>query len=625
VTRAAPARALAAALAFAAAPAWAAPVIAKVEPPSWWPGHSLDPVRLMLRGRGLGGARLEAAGGGVRVSRVSTSAAGTTLFADLHIEAAARPGPRELVVVTPEGRATARFDLLAPLARPGRFLGFSADDVIYLIMPDRFTNGDPSNDDPARSPGLLDRSRGRYYHGGDLAGIKARLPYLKDLGITALWLNPIYDNHDGLNQRETYDGQPITDYHGYGAIDFYAVDEHLGDLAALRDLVDAAHALGLKVIQDQVANHSGPYHPWVADPPTPTWFNGTAGSHRANTWQTWTLADPHATPATRGATLAGWFIDILPDLNQDDPESAAYIVQNSLWWVGVAGFDGIRQDTLPYVPRRFWSQWMAALKKEYPALRVVGELFDGDPALVSFFQGGQARFDGVDTGIDTLFDFPLFFPLRRAFAEGRPIREVAMALGRDHLYLRPHELVTFLGLHDVARFMNEPGATREGLQLAFTFLMTTRGTPLVYYGDEIGLPGGNDPDNRRDFPGGWPGDARDAFTPAGRTADEEALFQHVRRLARLRGLLEPLRRGGLVHLLAEEQTYAFARTGAGGPVVVVFNNGTAPAALAFEAAPAGLAPGALLQDRLGRLPAVEVREGRFQVSLPPRSAGIYVP
>jgi glycosidase len=155
--------------------------------------------------------------------------------------------------------------------------------------------------------------------------------------------------------------------------------------------------------------------------------------------------------------------------------------------------------------------------------------------------------------------------------------------------------------------------------------MTTRGTPLVYYGDEIGLPGGNDPDNRRDFPGGWPGDARDAFTPAGRTPDEEAVFQHVRRLARLRGLLEPLRRGGLVHLLAEEQTYAYARTGAGGPVVVVFNNGTAPAELAFEAAPAGLSAGALLQDRLGSLPPVEVREGRFQVSLPPRSAGIYVP
>jgi glycosidase len=626
VIRAARALALAAAaLAGAAAPARAQPAVARVEPPSWWPGHSLDPVRVMLRGRALGGARLQASGGGLRVSRVRVNAAGTTLFADLHVDAGARPGPRELAVVTPEGRATARFELRAPLPRAGRFQGFSPDDVIYLIMPDRFANGDPANDDPPRSPGLFDRSRGRYYHGGDLRGIQDRLPYLKDLGVTALWLNPVYDNHDRLNERETYDGKPITDYHGYGAVDFYAVDEHLGDLAALRELVDAAHAAGIKVIQDQVANHSGPYHAWVADPPTPTWFNGSAERHLANTWQVWTLADPHAGVPEQRATLEGWFIDILPDLNQDDAEAARYIIQNSLWWVGVAGFDGIRQDTLPYVPRRFWRDWMAALKKEYPSLRVVGELFDGDASLVSFFQGGRARFDGVDTGIDTLFDFPLYFPLRRAFAQGQPIREVAMALSRDHLYPRPQELVTFLGLHDVARFMNEPGATPDGLALAFTFLMTTRGTPLVYYGDEIGMAGGNDPDNRRDFPGGWPGDARDAFTAAGRTAQEEGLFQHVRRLARLRAELEPLRRGRLVHLLAEEQSYAYARIGTGGPVVMVFNNGPAAADVAFEAGPATLPEGSQLQDRLGLLPAAEVRDGRVRVLVPARSAGIYVP
>jgi glycosidase len=613
-------------LAGAGAPAGAAPpVVSKVEPPSWWPGHSRNPVRLMLRGKDLAGARLEAGGPGLSVSRATINATGTTLFADLRIEPGAAAGARTLTVVTGEGRASAPFELLPPLARAGGFQGFSPDDVIYLIMPDRFANGDPANDDPARSRGLLDRRRGRYYHGGDLKGIQARLPYLRDLGVTALWLNPVYDNNDRLNERETYDGQPITDYHGYGAVDFYGVDEHLGDLAALRALVAAAHALGIKVIQDQVANHSGPYHAWVADPPTPTWFNGTALRHLANTWQTWSLADPHASPETRRATLDGWFIDILPDLNQGDPETAAYIIQNSLWWVGIAGFDGIRQDTLPYVPRAFWREWMAALKKEHPDLRVVGELFDGDPALVSFYQGGRARFDGIDTGVDTLFDFPLFFALRRAFAEGRPVREVAQVLAHDHLYERPQELVTFLGLHDVARFMNEPGATAEGLQLAFTFLMTTRGTPLVYYGDEIGMPGGNDPDNRRDFPGGWPGDPRDAFSAAGRTPAEEAVFQHVRRLGRLRAELAPLRRGPLVHLLADEQAYAYARTGAGGPVVVVLNNGTAPAEVGFEVAAAGLADGARLQDRLGTLPPLAVRDGRVRVTLPPRSAAIYVP
>ena len=386
---------------------------------------------------------------------------------------------------------------------------------MYLLMPDRFANGDPANDDPAASKGLLDRTKSRYYHGGDLRGVIDRLPYLKDLGVTAIWLNPWYDNVNHPNERETYDGQAITDYHGYGAVDFYAVEERLGDLATLREMVDRAHAVGIKVIQDQVANHSGPYHPWVKDSPTPTWYYGTQEKHLANTWQTWTLQDPYSTPEMRKATLEGWFIDILPDFDQDDPEVARYTIQNTLWWVGVSGLDGIRQDTLPYVHRRFWKEWMAAIKKEYPDLRVVGELLDGDPTLVSFFQGGVVRYDGLDSGVDTLFDFPTYFEVREAFARGGSLRKVAMMLARDHLYRDASSLVTLLGLHDVPRFMGEPGARVDSLKSAFTFLATARGIPLVYYGDEIALPGGGDPDNRRDFPGGFQGDARNAFEAGG--------------------------------------------------------------------------------------------------------------
>ena len=270
---------------------------------------------------------------------------------------------------------------------------------------------------------------------------------MKDLGVTAIWTTPVYDNVDHLNERERYDGAAITDYHGYGAVDFYAVDEHLGDLAKYRELVEAAHGAGLKVIQDQVANHTGPYHPWVADPPTPTWFHGTVERHPKNVWQTWTIPDPHATPDIQRETLDGWFIDILPDLNQDDPDVSRYLVQNALWWVGMTGLDAIRQDTLPYVPRRFWSEWSAALHREYPKLTLLGEMFDGDPALVSFFQGGAVR-DGIDTGIDTLFDFPSFYPLRRAFAEGKPLRELAVMLAHDRLYPDASVLVTLSGLHE---------------------------------------------------------------------------------------------------------------------------------------------------------------------------------
>jgi glycosidase len=599
----------------------AAPQVVKVEPPSWWPGHSVSTVRVLVRGRDLAGARLESAPGLSVAGTPRVSAAGTSLFADVAVDPSAAVGIRRLRLVTATGSADVPFEIRAPLPRDGRFQGFGPDDVVYLIMPDRFASGDTSNDDPTRSRGLFDRSRPRYYHGGDLQGIIDRLPYLKDLGVTTVWTTPVYDNVDHLNERERYDGQAITDYHGYGAVDFYAVDEHLGDVAKYRELVEAAHALGLKVIQDQVANHTGPYHPWVADPPTPTWFHGSAAAHPKNTWQTWTIADPHATPGTRRETLDGWFIDILPDLDQDDGEVARYLIQNALWWVGMTGLDAIRQDTLPYVPRRFWSEWSTSLHREYPKLTLLGEMFDGDPALVSFFQGGAVR-DGIDSGIDTLFDFPVFYPLRRAFAEGKPLRELAVMLAHDRLYPDPSVLVTLSGLHDTGRFMGEPGATVEGRKLADTFLFTARGTPLVYYGDEIGLAGGGDPDNRRDFPGGFAGDPRNAFTTRGRTPEEAAVFDNVRRLAWLRSELAPLRRGRLVNLEVGEQTWAYARVLDGQAVVVVLNNGTAPVVLDVPTAEAGWTADRAVEDRLGGSSG-RLENGRLRISLGARSAAIY--
>jgi len=607
------------------AAAAAPPEVLKVEPPSWWPGHSIDPVRLLVRGRSLAGAEVTGAGPGLTAGPVKVNAAGTYLFVDVKIDRLAAPGPRVLDLRTAGGTAKVPLEVLAPLPRAGRFQGFSSEDAIYLLMPDRFANGAAANDDPPASKGLLDRKKARFYHGGDLRGVIEHLPYLKELGVTAIWLNPWYDNVNHVNERETYDGQAITDYHGYGAVDFYAVEEHLGDIATLREMVDRAHALGLKVIQDQVANHSGPYHPWVTDPPTPTWYYGTQEKHLANTWQTWTLQDPHATPEMQKSTLEGWFIDILPDLDQDDPELARYEIQNTLWWVGRSGLDGIRQDTLPYVHRRFWRDWMAAIKTEYPDLRVVGELFDADPVLVSFYQGGVARFDGLDSGVDTLFDFPLFFRIRDAFARGGSLRDVAMMLARDHLYRDASPLVTFLGLHDVPRFMNEPGATIAGLESAFTFLATARGTPLVYYGDEIAMPGGGDPDNRRDFPGGWREDARNAFERAGRTADEESVHAHVKALLALRQETPALRRGRMVNLHVADKTWVYARVLDGRPVVVAFNTGADRATLDVAASPAGLADGAPLHDRLHSGAEARIEDGRLRLSLPPGSSAVFLP
>ncbi|MEJ7709948.1 MAG: alpha-amylase family glycosyl hydrolase [Pyrinomonadaceae bacterium] len=528
-----------------------APEVTKIEPPSWWVNSTVSPVRILMRGRNLIGAKVEAVGSGLAIGEAQANAKGSYLFVDVSISPQAAPGRRALRVTNQGGSVNAEFEILPALDRTKRFQGFSSDDLIYLIMPDRFADGDQSNNDPPVSRGLYDRRRKRFYHGGDLQGVIQKLPYLKELGATAIWLNPWYENNNRLNEKETYEEGPITDYHGYGATDFYGVEERFGTHALLRKLVDEAHRLDIKVIQDQVANHSGPYHPWVEDSPTPTWYNGTAAKHPANPFLPWTLQDPYARNAAAQTTLDGWFIDILPDLNQGDVEAARYIIQNTLWWVGTTGLDAIRQDTLPYVPRAFWRQWMEAIKREFPNVNVVGELYDGDPALVSFFQGGRERFDGIDSKIDSLFDFPLFYTIRRAFAEGRQIREIPQMLARDHLYQDPNILVTFLGNHDMLRFMNEAGASITGLRLAQAFIMTTRGVPQIYYGDEIAIQGGGDPDNRRDFPGGFPGDARNAFTKEGRTDDEQIVFEHVQKLARLRRELEPLRRGTLIECLRQ--------------------------------------------------------------------------
>lgn len=602
-----------------------APEVMKVDPPSWWAGSSVNPVRLMIRGRNLKGSRVQAIGRGARVvGSPRTNEAGTYLFVDVAIDPRALPGPRQFRLTTPAGFAEAFFEVLLPLKRAGQFQGFSPADVMYLLMIDRFSDGDPSNNEPSAARGIYDRKNKFYYHGGDLQGVIDRLPYLTSLGVTAVWLTPWYDNYDHPNQIELKEGKPSTGFHGYNPQDFYTVEEHFGSLAKLQELVQLAHRSGIKIIQDEVVNHTGPYHPWVDDPPTPTWFNGTKANHLKNVFQTWVLHDPHPDAQLKRETMEGWFLDFLPDLNQSDPEVARYLIQNTLWWIGTTGLDGIRMDTWQYVPNSFWRDWNAALKREFPKVKVVGEVKDGDAVHTSFFQGGRARFDGVNSGLDSLLDFPLFYPIRAAFAAGHRVDELPKTLAKDYLYNDPEILVTLLGGHDDGRFMSEKGATVAGLKLANVFVLTTRGVPQLYYGDEIGMTGGDEPTTRADFPGGFPGDKRNAFS-GGRTREEDDLFMFVRRVARLHSELEPLKHGALINLQVSEQQYAYARKFRNEVVVVVINNDSKPATTTVAVSAIGLRDGVRLQDRLDLNKQVVVERGKLSVPLPARSAAIFVP
>lgn len=537
----------------------APPAVVKVEPPNWWPNHTLNQVRLLIHGSDLNGATIHTPKC-LAARNVRASDSGTYLFADITIGKSCKSGSYPLEIVTAGGHTAAPFNLAEPLATQGRFQGFSSDDVIYLIMPDRFANGDKSNDDPEISKGLFNPAEARRYHGGDLQGIIDHLPYLKSLGITAIWITPIYDNTNTPNTQQAVNGVPIADYHGYGATDYYSVEEHFGDMPLLKKLVDDAHALGLKVIQDQVANHVGPSHPWVNDPPKATWFHGTASNHTNETWQVWNLGDAHSINLQR-AVVDGWFMNILPDMNQEDADVAQYEIQNALWWIGMTGFDGIRQDTLPYVSRAFWHDWSAALHKQYPNMRMVGEVFDANPAVTSYFQGGTLR-DGVDTGVDSVFDFPTYFAIRDVFAHGKDIDTLAKILASDRLYSNPNALVPFEGNHDVMRFMSEPGATVDGLKLAFAYLLTMRGTPEIYYGDEIAMTGGDDPDNRHDFPAG------------DQTGNE--MFRWVQKLLQIRSELQPLRRGSFASIALDSKSWVYAREDSTGSVLVALNNSSTP-------------------------------------------------
>ena len=371
-------------------------------------------------------------------------------------------------------------------------------------------------------------------------------------------------------------------------------------------------------------NHTGPYHPWVDDPPTPTWFNGTKARHLKNVFQTWVLHDPRAVESLKRETMEGWFLDFLPDLNQHDPEVARYLIQNTLWWIGTTGLDGIRMDTWQYVPNSFWAEWTSRVKREFPKFKVVGEVKDGDVVHTSFFQGGRTRFDGVDSGLDSLLDFPLFYPIRHAFAEGKAIDEIPKTLAKDYLYTNSEILVTLLGGHDDGRFMSEKGATIAGLKLANAFVLTTRGVPQLYYGDELAMEGPDEPTTRGDFPGGFPGDKRNAFTAAGRSKDEQELFEFIRRLTALRRELEPLQIGALVNLYVAEQQYAYARTLGNNAVVVVFNNDNNAAQFEFDVARAGLRDGAIMHDRLAVVRDITIRDGKLRVNLPKRSVAIFV-
>lgn len=547
------------------------PRVSKIEPPNWWANHTINPVRLLARGANLKNARVASNNNQLKVSNIRVNNRGDYVFFDVEIAKNARVGRYEFEISTANGKTTVPFEISAPLISTKKPEPITNDDVIYLIMTDRFADGDRANNKDA------DRTNPRAWHGGDFKGITQKIPYLKELGVTAIWLTPWYDNPDEANQCDK-PWCPNTNYHGYHAIDYYAVENHFGSMADLREMIETARRNGIKVIQDQVANHVGVQHPWAKNPPLENWFS----PYSQNTFNNSVLMSPNASPREKDNLTKGWFNELLPDLNQTEPEVARYEIQNALWWIEMTGIGGIRQDTIQYMPREFIREWSSAILKQYPNFYLVGEVFEEDSAQTAFFQGGKIGWDNVDTKLPSVFDFKLWRTSQEVFTGKKPMRALRDVLKYDGLYPNVNRITTLTNNHDTDRFMSLPGATKEAAKLHVAFMLATRGIPQLYYGEEILMTGGHDPDNRKDFSGGFAGDAADKFTKQGRTTDEQEMFEWTQRWIATRKRNAAMREGQTIDVFYNGNIYAFRRKKGEKDVLFIFNASGQKQSISFD-------------------------------------------
>ncbi len=531
-----------------------APKFEKVDPPNWW--ATLPSPMLLIRGKNLSGAQFSLSDRHLNIENARISANGH--WAELWLKSS--PSHPENVIIrahTKDGETSLSYRFEKRRVATDGFSGFSSRDAMYLIMTDRFADGDLKNDgrqgnaDESSADAAAERSKVRGWHGGDLRGIMQHLDYIQQTGFTTVWMTPVYANE---NEPDSY--------HGYGATDMYGVDPHYGSLADLKALADDLHRRHMKLVLDTVPNHVGPRHPWVDDEPDPEWLHGTKADHHEAVGDFRSLVDPHAPWRDQQYVMQGWFANVLPDLNQENPATSRYLIQNAIWWIEQTGADGLRIDTFPYVARAFWHEFHAQIHSLYPHLTTVGEVFNCDATITSQFAGGVTPSGStsgpnanVDTGLDTPFDFPSYCALRDVFLHGQPMSHLADTWRYDSLYPHPERLIPFLGNHDTSRFLS--GTTPENTRVAFAVLLTMRGMPQVYAGDEIAMTGGDAPDNRHDFPGGWPAAPQDAFTHP--TPLQSAMHDWVQQLLTLRSAQPALLEGAMQVVAADKDFIAFTR------------------------------------------------------------------
>lgn len=540
-----------------------------VEPPHWWVGMHDAHLQLMVHAPGVAALnpRLQPYAG-VRLSGVQRTRNPNYLFIELQMEPTARAGSLRLHFHR-GADAVAALDYALHARRPGSAArkGFDASDAIYLLMPDRFANGNPAND---QVPGLGDvvaRENPSARHGGDLAGMRQHLDYIAGMGFTMVWPTPLLENR-----------QPQYSYHGYALTDFYRVDPRFGNNQDYVDFVATARQRGVGVLQDVVLNHIGTGHWWMLDLPDDNWIHQQRGPYVQTNHRHTTVMDPHAAPQERAVFLQGWFDTSMPDLNQRHPLLARYLVQNSIWWIEQADLSGIREDTFSYADPVFLQQWTGSVLREYPQFNIVGEEMQDKPHQIAYWQKGARNRDGYDSGLPSLMDFALSDALPAILAEpdgwDRGLGRLYELMASDHLYADPMNLLLFADNHDRSRIFTVLGDNRDRLQTALLLVATLRGIPQVFYGTEILQTSPLERDDgrlRADFPGGWPQDRVNAFTGEGLSAAQRHMQDWLRRLLQWRKTSAAVTRGKMVHYVPEDGTYIYFRTTEQDAVMVVIN------------------------------------------------------
>ena len=576
----------------------AAQKIDRIEPTNWYVGMKNPSVQLMVYGKDIRSAEVSTNYPGVKIDSLVRLDSPNYLLVYMNIKDA-QPGTMKLCFKTGKNKTNVNYELKARDMKGEDRQGFTNADVLYMLMPDRFASSGKNLEVKGLNAYKVDRSQPSLRHGGDLEGLRQHLDYFTELGVTALWFTPVLENNSP-------DHGKTSTYHGYATTDYYRVDPRFGSNADYRRLIDEAHQKGLKVVMDMIFNHCGFEHPWVKDMPSKDWFNTPEwlypenqkytvktqtmdGEQTTNTkylqtsYKLTPVLDPYASKVDLHETVDGWFVPTMPDLNQRNEHLMTYLIQNSEWWIETVGIDGIRMDTYPYADRKGMARWMEVLNEEYPNFNTVGETWVTEPAYTAAWQK-DSPLQKENSYLNTVMDFAFFDRLNQAKHEETDawwngFNRIYNSLCYDYLYKDPSHVMAFIENHDTDRFLGETQDTLA-LKQALALLLTVKRIPQLYYGTEVLMNGTKqvtDGNVRKDFPGGFPGDTRSAFTTEGRTKAENDMFRWTARLLHWRQGNEVITKGKQTQFIPQNGVYVVARSYNGKNVMTVIN-GTSKAA-----------------------------------------------